>query len=67
METPDVLIAIDMQTANADNWPKTKTFVKDAVETLAEYFKIGGCLDELRIGVFQVFYTALEYRELSAS
>ena len=55
METPDVLIGIDMQTVNADNWPRAKKLVRTTTESLAEYFKFGGCLDELRLGVFQVF------------
>ena len=55
METPDVLIGIDMHSANADNWDQVKEFVTNTVQTMAEYFQFGGCLDEMRVGVFQVF------------
>lgn len=54
LETPDILIAIDMNSVSEENWGKTKDFLTKTVESLAEYFRFGGCLDEMRVGVFQV-------------
>ena len=54
LETPDILIAVDMNSVGAENWKKTEQFLRSTVESLAEYFRFGGCLDEMRVGVFQV-------------
>ena len=56
MESPDILIGIDMQAASAQTWPNTKNFVSNLVEKLSEFFRFGGCLDEVRLGIFQVRY-----------
>lgn len=53
MESPDILIGIDMQAASAQTWPNTKNFVSNLVEKLSEFFRFGGCLDEVRLGIFQ--------------
>ena len=48
LETPDLIIALD--NSSDDNRQIAAGIIKKA----NEFFRLGGCLDELRISVFQV-------------
>ena len=50
MESPDVAIAYDAGLDSDD----VQDFVDDLVGKLGEYFTIGGCLDEMRLGLYKV-------------
>ena len=50
MESPDVMMALDSNVAFDD----AQNFAANLATTLAQYFKIGGCLDELRMALYQV-------------
>ena len=50
MESPDVAIAYDAGLDSDD----VQEFVDDLVTKLGEYFTIGGCLDEMRLGLYKV-------------
>ena len=50
MESPDVAIAYDAGLDSND----VQDFVDDLVGKLGEYFTIGGCLDEMRLGLYKV-------------
>ena len=50
MESPDVAIAYDAGLDSDD----VEDFVDDLVGKLGEYFTIGGCLDEMRLGLYKV-------------
>ena len=50
IESPDVAIAYDAGLDSDD----VQDFVDDLVGKLGEYFTIGGCLDEMRLGLYKV-------------
>ena len=52
MESPDVMIALD---AGVD-FEDAQNFAANLATTLAQYFRVGGCLDELRMALYQVRY-----------
>ena len=52
-ETPDLVIAVDIASIDESKSTQLRDFVKDVVSRLNHDYKIGGCLDELRIGIFE--------------
>lgn len=52
-ETPDLVIAVDIASLDESKSTQLRDFVKDIVSRLNHDYKIGGCLDELRIGIFE--------------
>ncbi|CAG5114273.1 Oidioi.mRNA.OKI2018_I69.chr2.g8335.t1.cds [Oikopleura dioica] len=52
-ETPDLVIAVDIASLDESKSTQLRDFVKDIVSRLNQDYKIGGCLDELRIGIFE--------------
>ena len=52
-ETPDLVIAVDIASLDSADSLRLRDFVKNVVVRLNHDFKIGGCLDELRVGIFE--------------
>jgi len=52
-ETPDLVIAVDIASLKSADSQRLRDFVKKVVVRLNHDFKIGGCLDELRVGIFE--------------
>ncbi|CBY20693.1 unnamed protein product [Oikopleura dioica] len=52
-ETPDLVIAVDIASLKSADSLRLRDFVKKVVVRLNHDFKIGGCLDELRVGIFE--------------
>lgn len=55
LESPDLIIAFDQHVGTDDSFDG-HGIAANIIEKANEFFRIGGCLDELRVGAFQVIF-----------